>query len=63
MYGVLGMKWVDDFVREVQVWVEKLVCVCILQYLSKSERKNVGENLVMFMGKFDFVGEEVIIMW
>ena len=56
MHGVPGMKWADD-----------LECcnarARTLQHSSKSERKNAGENLAMFTGKFDSAGEEATTMW
>lgn len=63
MHGVPGMKWADDLAREAQAWAEKLARARTLQHSSKSERKNAGENLAMFTGKFDSAGEEATTMW
>lgn len=62
-YKVLLLMWLDEIVKEVQVWVEKLVCVCKLQYVMQKECKGYGENIVMFFGRFEIVVDEVINMW
>lgn len=63
MHGVPPLKWADDLAREAQAWAEKLARARALQHSSKSERKEAGENIAMFTGKFDSAGEEATTMW
>lgn len=63
MHGVPPLKWADDLAREAQAWAEKLARARTLQHSSKSERKDAGENIAMFTGKFDSAGEEATTMW
>jgi len=63
MHGAPSLKWADDLAREAQVWAEKLARARTLQHSSKSERKEAGENIAMFTGKFDSAGEQATTMW
>lgn len=63
MHGVPPLKWADDLAREAQGWAEKLARARTLQHSSKSERKDAGENIAMFTGKFDSAGEQATTMW
>ena len=63
MHGAPPLKWADDLAREAQGWAEKLARARTLQHSSKSERKDAGENIAMFTGKFDSAGEQATTMW
>ena len=63
MHGAVPLKWADDLARDAQAWAEKLARARSLQHSSKSERKEAGENIAMFTGKFDIAGEQATNMW
>ena len=62
-HGVPAMRWSDQMAREAQAWAEKLAKERCLRHASKSERRDCGENIAMFTGKFDEAGDEATTMW
>ncbi|KAL9983713.1 hypothetical protein ACROYT_G005931 [Oculina patagonica] len=62
-HRVSPLKWSDEIARDAQAWADKLARARSLQHASKSERKETGENIAMFSGKFESAGEEATNMW
>lgn len=62
-HRVAPLKWSDEIARDSQAWAEKLARARSLQHASKSERKELGENIAMFSGKFETAADEATNMW
>ena len=63
LHQVPPLKWAADLASEAQEWANKIARANNLQHASKSERKNSGENIAMFSGRFDTAAEQATGMW